>query len=107
MAGFEGRVRAVSETRSRPVTASNRLVLCSLRWLSASHWLARGFELGRNHREFHDETYSTGPLASPLGGMVLLAVGLDSPSAATALDFVRREQRGHAAVGCPAKPLRE
>ena len=104
MAGFEGRVRAVSETRSRPVTAleSTRIVLFAV--AQQSHWLARVFEPARNHREFHDETYSPGRLASPPGGRVLLEPSASTqPSAATALDFVRREQRGRPSVGCPGQ----
>ena len=69
MAGFQGRVRAVSESSLQPVTAlaSTRMVLFVVAG-SSFRATARVFELGRNHREFHDETYSPGPLASPPGG---------------------------------------
>ena len=88
---FLQNVVAVSATLlTVPVAVRSHVCVSSCpRFASKISCTSRVFEPERNHREFHDETYSTGPLASPLGGRVLLAVGLDSPSAATALDFCK------------------
>ena len=60
-------VFAVSETQRHwsNALASTRMVIL---WLLEPHFSMTGFQPRRNHREFHDETYSTGPLASPPGG---------------------------------------
>ena len=104
MAGFQGRVRAVSESSLQPVTAlaSSRMVLFVV--AHEAQPLARVFEPERNHREFHDETYSPGPLASPPGGRRLLALDcLDSQvhSAQRRGEGEHRHGTGTPAVGCP------
>ena len=69
-AGFEGRVRAVSETHSRPVTAlaSARMVVCC-RGLSHSLLLAPlASARDIKSRIFRDERYSEGSPSTPTGG---------------------------------------